>query len=87
MQIGSVNPEFHRELIKEFCTQDPSKSDLEKRSSIGISENFEKFSQVSLAMIYDSSGCGVPWWFAPVDLLFDMRFLCLIMSCGVGVPL
>ena len=61
MQIGSVNPGFHRELIKEFCTQDPSKSDLEKRSSIGISQNFEKFSRPSLAMIYDSSGYGVPW--------------------------
>ena len=38
-------------------------------------------------LFYDSSGCGVPLWFAPAGLSFDMRSLCLIMSCGAGVPL
>ena len=36
LQTPSVNHEFQRELAQELCTWAPSKSDLEKRSSIGI---------------------------------------------------
>ena len=85
MQIGSMNPEFHCELTKELCTWDPSKSDLEKRSSIGISQNFEKFSRPSLAMIYDSSGYGVPW--EEVQMLNIPRLSTSETGYGVGLGL
>ena len=43
MQTHSVNQKFQRELTTEPCIWDPGKSDLEKRGSMGIRQNFELF--------------------------------------------
>ena len=46
MQTWSVNPEFHRESTNEPGAWDPSKNDLEKRSSTGISKTYVVFTAV-----------------------------------------
>ena len=59
MQTGSVNPEFHCELTTNLAHEILARVILRSGVPLGLAEAL-KFSQVSLAMIYDPSGCGVP---------------------------
>ena len=60
LQTGSVNPEFHCELTTNLAHEILARVILRSGVPWGLVKTLNS-SQLSLAMIYDASGCGVPW--------------------------
>ena len=87
-----VNPEPMNWQNKS-CTGDSGKSDLEKRSSMGIDckQNVELFTALpGYDLISDCSGYGVPWRFAQrvffkyATLHCNSQKTCTLESCKSG---